>query len=69
MAKNQTKLMNADGLPEVMTVDDMKLFLGIGRVQAYELIKRNEFHYVKIGRSIRFSKKSFMSWFEGQEAS
>ncbi|QHT63735.1 helix-turn-helix domain-containing protein [Paenibacillus lycopersici] len=61
--------MNVDGLPEVMTVDDLKHFLGIGRAQAYELIERKEFHYVKIGRSIRFSKKNFISWFEGQVAS
>ncbi|MDK8188680.1 helix-turn-helix domain-containing protein [Paenibacillus sp. UMB7766-LJ446] len=69
MAKNMKKYMNVEALPEVMTVNDMKVFLGIGRVQAYDQIKRHEFHSVKIGRSIRFSKKNFLSWFEGWEAS
>ncbi|WP_240353324.1 helix-turn-helix domain-containing protein [Cohnella algarum] len=43
--------------------------LDIGRVQAYELIKAGEFRSVKIGRSIRISKKVFLNWFEGNEAS
>ncbi|NQX62169.1 helix-turn-helix domain-containing protein [Paenibacillus qinlingensis] len=52
-----------------MSVDDMKRYLGIGRVQAYEQIKKNDFHYVKIGRSIRISKKAFLQWFDGQDTS
>ncbi|QGQ97567.1 DNA-binding protein [Paenibacillus psychroresistens] len=60
------KNCNVDALPEVMNVQDMQVFLGIGRVQAYKQIEKCEFHIVRIGRSIRFSKKNFLNWFQGQ---
>lgn len=63
------KYMNSVTLPEVLKVEDIQLFLGIGRVQAYELIKKNEFHSVKIGRAIRVSKSIFLKWFNGEFAS
>ena len=36
--------------------------LGIGRTAAYNLVKENHFKVVKIGASIRVSKKSFDEW-------
>ncbi|WP_246320441.1 helix-turn-helix domain-containing protein [Paenibacillus qinlingensis] len=69
MGKNINKFLNSEALPDAMSVDDMKRYLGIGRVQAYEQIKKNDFHYVKIGRSIRISKKAFLQWFDGQDTS
>jgi excisionase family DNA binding protein len=69
MARRSKKYMNPDELPEVMRAEDIQHFLDIGRVQAYELIKTGEFRSVKIGRSIRISKKVFLNWFEGNQAS
>ncbi|MGG1518452.1 helix-turn-helix domain-containing protein [Paenibacillus oryzisoli] len=69
MARRSKKYMNPDELPEVLRAEDIQSFLDIGRVQAYELIKTEQFRSVKIGRSIRISKKGFLKWFEGTEAS
>lgn len=53
-------------LPEVMTVKHIQVFLGIGRSQAYQLVKTNSFHTVTVGKRILISKKSFIEWFEGE---
>nr|WP_254778011.1 helix-turn-helix domain-containing protein [Paenibacillus sp. cl141a] len=35
--------------------------LGIGQQQAYELINSNQFHYVRVGRTILIPKKAFIN--------
>jgi predicted DNA-binding transcriptional regulator AlpA len=52
-------------LPEVLEVKHIQEFLGIGRSQAYQLVKSNAFHTVTVGKRILISKKSFLEWFEG----
>lgn len=69
MARRSKKYMNPEELPEVMKAKDVQGFLDIGRVQAYDLINAGEFRSVRIGRSIRISKKVFLAWFEGIEVS
>lgn len=44
------------------TVMEIAEMLGIGRSSAYNLVKENHFKVVKIGASIRVSKKSFDDW-------
>ena len=44
------------------TVMEIAEMLGIGRTAAYNLVKENHFKVVKIGASIRISKKSFDDW-------
>lgn len=56
-------------LPEVLEVKDIQEFLGIGRSQAYKLVKSNSFHVVKVGKRILIPKKSFHCWFEGHSLS
>lgn len=57
--------MNTEQLPDVMEVKDIQCFLGIGRSQAYQLVKSKSFHAVTVGKRILVSKKSFLEWFEG----
>lgn len=45
------------------TVDEIQDILGISRTSAYNLVKKKVFHSVRIGGSIRISKKSFDEWF------
>lgn len=52
-------------LPEVLEVKDIQEFLGIGRSQAYKLVKSNLFHAVTVGKRILVPKNSFLKWFEG----
>ena len=49
---------------KVYTVSEVKSILGIGKNQAYNLIKSNIFHSVRFCGLIRVSKKSFDEWFE-----
>jgi len=42
---------------------DIQKMLGIGKNQAYELIKRGEFKYIQVGRRIVVPKWSFDEWF------
>ncbi len=48
------------------TVDEIQDILGIGRTSAYQLVHRNLFRTVRIGGSIRISKKSFDEWLDQQ---
>ena len=50
----------------VYTVDEIQDILGIARSSAYNLVKRNLFRSVRIGGSIRISKKSFDAWLDSQ---
>ncbi len=55
---NKTMLDNK----KTYTVAEIASILGIGRTSAYNLVKENHFKVVKIGASIRISKKSFDDW-------
>lgn len=48
----------------VYTVDEIQDILGIGRTTAYDLVKRNLFHSVKIGQKILIPCKNFDEWLE-----
>lgn len=43
------------------TVDEIQDILGISRTSAYNLVKKKVFHSVRIGGSIRISKRVLMS--------
>ena len=46
------------------TITELQDILGISRVTAYEFVKKNLFHSVRIGSSIRISKCSFDAWLD-----
>ena len=48
------------------TVDEIQDILGISRTSAYNLVKKDLFRYVRIGGTIRISKKSFDEWLDQQ---
>ncbi|MEH7464036.1 helix-turn-helix domain-containing protein [Bacillus thuringiensis] len=53
--------------PSVLDVIHIQEILGIGRRQAYELVKSGDFHIVRIGRRIKVLKTVFISWLEGSD--
>ena len=57
---NKTMLDNK----KTYTVAEIAEMLNIGRTSAYNLVKENHFKVVKIGASIRVSKKSFDDWLD-----
>ena len=50
----------------VYTVEEIQNILCISRTTAYGLVKKNLFHFVRIGGNIRISKKSFDEWLDKQ---
>ena len=48
------------------TVDEIQDILSISRPTAYNLVKKNVFHSVRVGGHIRISKKSFDDWLDHQ---
>jgi len=46
------------------TVKELQAILGISRPTVYELLKSNEFRWIKIGTNYRISKKSFDDWLD-----
>ena len=48
------------------TVDEIQDILGISRSSAYNFVKHGLFRTVRVGGSIRISKKSFDEWLDKQ---
>lgn len=44
------------------TVQDLQDILGVGRKSIYSLLKRDEFHWIRVGAVYRIPKKSFDEW-------
>lgn len=52
-------------VPDVLNVKEIQAILRIGKRQAYELIKTNQFHTVRVGKSIKIDRESFVRWLHG----
>ncbi len=57
--------MNLQNYPDVLSVKDIQIILGIGTTKAYDLAKSNAFHTVRIGSLIKIPKQSFLQWLNG----
>ena len=44
------------------TVSEISKILDIGKYSAYNLVKRNMFRKIRIGKTIRIPKESFNAW-------
>ena len=58
-------VMKKEDLPEVLSVADIQKFLGVGKVQAYDLVNSGSFHTVRVGKRILIPKEAFIKWFIG----
>ena len=50
-----------------LTVRELSELLGIGLTTAYDLIKKNQFHTIKVGRKILIPKVTVSKWLEGDD--
>jgi excisionase family DNA binding protein len=48
--------------PDIMSVNDLRSALGIGRTKAYELIKSGEIKSIKVGKSIKIPKAALLDY-------
>ncbi|MBO9607945.1 MAG: helix-turn-helix domain-containing protein [Paenibacillaceae bacterium] len=63
-----TSLLEKENLPLVLQADDIRVILGIGRRQTYELLQDPPFPVARIGKRgiIRVSREVFFDWIEGK---
>lgn len=50
-----------------LTVRELSEMLGIGLTTTYELVRKKEFHTIKVGRRILIPKITVKKWLEGGE--
>ena len=50
-----------------LTVRELSEMLGIGLTTTYELVRKKEFHTIKVGRRILIPKATVKKWLEGGE--
>lgn len=48
-----------------LTVRELSEMLGIGLTTTYELVRKKEFHTIKVGRRILIPKVTVKKWLEG----
>lgn len=58
--------MNWDELPVLLTAEEARRLLNVGRVTIYTLCHREGFPAVRIGRAVRVSRDGLRSWIENQ---
>ena len=51
------------------TVSEIQDILGVGKNAAYAAVKSGEFRVIRVGGSIRISKKSFDAWLDNLDNS
>ena len=51
-----------DDLPDILTVDDLMVFLGIGKNSAYDLVRSGKLRSIRIGRQIRITKDAVLAF-------
>ena len=56
-------------LPEVLRASDVSTFLNVSERYAYEIMERNDFPTIRIGRSKRVMRDDFLNWLENQRVS
>lgn len=52
--------------PDVLNIEQLRSALNIGRNAAYDLIRKNQIRYFKVGSSIRIPKKCLVDFVMGQ---
>lgn len=48
--------------PDIMSVNDFRKALGIGRTKAYEMISTGKIKSIRVGKSIRIPKKALLDY-------
>jgi excisionase family DNA binding protein len=51
-----------DELPQFLSVEEFRIWVGIGRSSAYDLLRREELMGVRFGRVVRIPKAALRSY-------
>lgn len=68
MTENKKERIPTDLENRAYTIKDIQEILHVSQPTAYNLVKKNLFRVVKVGRNIRISKKSFDEWLDNQDS-
>lgn len=60
------KYKSADELPMILNANEAADFIGVGKSQIYELIRRIDFPAFKIGQRIFIHRDKFLAWIDAQ---
>ncbi len=61
-----TRSTPASDLPELLSVEEVAAFCGIGRSLAYSLVARGELPSVRLGRLVRVPRAAILAMVEGR---
>ena len=61
---NEAKYKSHEELPLMLSVPQVADVLGIGRTNAYELVKEKDFPSLKIGSRIVIPRDKFIQWID-----
>ena len=53
--------------PDILSVDDLRSALKIGRSKAYQLVSSGEIRSIKVGKAIRIPKKALLDYVMGND--
>ena len=62
--KENSMYKSYDDLPSVLSVKELKDFLGISRAGAYQLLHREDFPTLHIASRVLVSKDKLLAWME-----
>ena len=57
-------MVNFENYPDLLTTDQTRKILQVGKSKMYELIDKKEIKYIKVGRNYRFLKKYITDFLE-----
>lgn len=56
--------MKFENLPDILTIQQTRTILGIGRTAVYRLVENGEIHCFKIGNAYKIPKASVMEFIQ-----
>lgn len=62
--KEKAMYKNYDELPSVLSVKELKTFLGISRAGAYQLLHREDFPTLHVASRLLVAKDKLLAWME-----
>jgi len=53
-------------IPEILTVEEVAVWLRLNRKTVYDAVKNGEIPCCRVGRILRFSRQAVLEWLHGQ---
>lgn len=63
---NNCKFRNAEDLPMILNATEVADFIGVGKSQMYDLLRRVDFPSFRIGKRIFVPRDKFLAWIDAQ---